>query len=141
MDIMNILHRLISKDQRKRQMQREASTAAFITLHSFITRQGYLIDFVARISSNRLMYSVIAHYQFNDASMLDDEDFDKVFRYYIEAISALSSITAAEGVKKMRQTFLDQANYLLSDISECRIRYNNTPVQKKKSFLGLSEEF
>lgn len=133
-------YRLISKDNRKKRMKRTASSS-FMTLHSFVTRDGYPVDFIARISSNRLVYTVLVSYQFNDASFYDGEDFDEAFKYYIETMSALLSIPEAEAAKKMKASFLDKAKYLLSELSEYRIMNRTNTVQKKKLYWGLSEEF
>lgn len=136
------LYRLISKDMCKTRMKREASTSSlFMVLHSFIANNGFPVEFIARISSNKLMYTVLVTYQFNDASFYDGDNFDEAFKYYVETVSALLSVPAAEEVKRMKSSFLNKSKYLLSEMSEYRIQNRTTAVQKKKLYWGLSEEF
>lgn len=135
------LGRLIQKDLYKRRLRKEAMNSHFIVLHSFISRFGYPVNFYARIVSNKLAYSVVTSYQFYDTSFYDGNDFNEAFNFYVEMVSAVLSISAAEEVKKQKSSFLDRAKYLLSETSEIKLKTWNTPYQVKKSYWGIADEF
>ena len=121
----------------RRLLKKQASM--YMLLHSFVTKNGYPIEFIARVSSNRLYYSIIMLNQFSSSSFYDGESFEAAFDFYIEIMTALYSLIEAEKVSKKKQTFLDKAIHLLDETAVNKYRHWHTPYHKAPLFLGMND--
>ena len=121
----------------RRLLKKQAS--AYMLLHSFITNNGYPIEFTARISSNRLYYSIIMLNQFSSSSFYDGESFEAAFDFYVEIMTALYSLTEAEKVSRKKQTFLDKAISLLNETAVNKYSDWHTLYHKAPLFLGMND--
>lgn len=108
-------------------------------LHSFRTNDGNIIEFSARILANKLQYSIIIIYQFNNASFYDGNSFEEAFDFYKDIAIAFKGVFLAEQIRKQKQIFLERAKKLLNEVSIDKYKNQHTLYFKKPLFLGISE--
>ena len=59
------------------------ASGEYICLHSISTKSGEPIEFIARLSSNRLYFSIIQEHNFCSSSFYDGPDFEEAFSMYM----------------------------------------------------------
>ena len=122
-------------------MKRLVKTASgeYICLHSIRTKSGEPIEFIARLSSNRLYFSIIQEHKFCSSSFYDGPDFEEAFSMYIDILLAFKDVLTAEQVSKHKPDFIYKANRLVVDTHDYKISQQKTPYQKQKLFLGNND--
>ena len=115
------------------------ASSNIITLHSFISQRGTPVVLNARILANKLQYTVELEYQFHTASIYDGSSFETAFDFYIEAMMAFLSLSAAESMKRQKQLMLEKARNLLLEVTNDKVRKQHTVVLKQPLFLGISD--
>lgn len=134
------MKRLLSKNGRENKNTKRIITASYFTiLHSFISRTGYPIEFLARIVSGKLMYSIVMYYEYESSSFYDGTSFEDAFDFYVEILSALKNITEAEKVKRYKKEFLSRASNLLLEAANYKVIERRHLYHKKPLFLGEND--
>lgn len=111
----------------------------FVCLHSCVAKNGSPIEFIARILSGRLQYSIVMMHQFHDSSFYDGESFDDAFDLYVTIISRLYNVTQAENLLKQKYLLLNKAQKLVKETANHIYHQRNTLYFNKPLFLGINE--
>ena len=115
------------------------ASGEYICLHSISTKSGEPIEFIARLSSNRLYFSIIQEHNFCSSSFYDGPDFEEAFSMYIDILLAFKDVLTAEQVSKHKPDFIYKANKLVVDTHDYKISQQKTPYQKQKLFIGNND--
>ena len=87
----------------------------YVCLHSCIAKNGSPIEFIARIVSGRLQYSINMLHQYYSSSFYDGESFDDAFDLYTAIIAKLYSLTETEKLLNQKQLLLMRAKNMLKE--------------------------
>jgi hypothetical protein len=115
------------------------ASGEYICLHSINTKSGEPIEFIARLSSNKLYFSIIQEHDFCSSSFYDGPDFEEAFSMYIDILLAFKDILSAENVAKHKSDFIYRANKLIVDMHDYKLSQQHTPYQKQQLFLGNND--
>ena len=111
----------------------------YVCLHSCIAKNGSPIEFIARIVSGRLQYSINMLHQYYSSSFYDGESFDDAFDLYTAIIAKLYSLTETEKLLNQKQLLLMRAKNMLKESAKHIYQQRNTLYFNQPLFLGINE--
>lgn len=123
--------------RRLAKMKKKASY--FIVLHSFVSNDGYYIEFSARILAGRLQYAITMDTEFNSVSFYDGTNFEDAFDFYKHIVLRKFNLSEAEKVNKNKQALLTKAEDLLLESANYTVMERNHLFKSKPLFLGFTD--